>query len=116
IIDMSVDLALSETLKTKEKQFYEMLRKKWSYLSRTHRFVVDFSNGAAVTLEKNFLQNYIGGSHIDMINYTPDGAFSSHHSDTQEHKYYEQLIDKVQENNAEFGLMWDGDADRIGIV
>ena len=51
-----------------------------------------------------------------MINDTPDGNFSAHYSDTQEHENYEQLIHTIKEKGAEFGIMFDGDADRIGIV
>jgi phosphomannomutase len=51
-----------------------------------------------------------------MINDYADGTFPSHEWDTGEPHNYEQLIKEVQIQGAEFGVMFDGDADRIGIV
>jgi phosphomannomutase len=105
---------LDNFLVDKVQKLYAMLDKKRSGLKKRHHFAVDFSNGAAVSIEKKFFQDYISKNHvIDMINDLPDGNFTAHHSDTQEHENYEQLIHVVKETGAEFGLMFDGDADRI---
>jgi len=57
----------------KVQQLYAMLDKKWSGLKKRHNFVVDFSNGAAVSVEKKFFQDYVSQNHtLYMINDLPD--------------------------------------------
>lgn len=108
---------VNDMLLSKVEKLYEMLDKKWSWLNQRHHFVVDFSTGAAVSVEKKFFQEYVSKQHtVDFINDMPDGSFSAHYSDTQEHENYEQLTHAVKETGVEFGLMFDGDADRIWIV
>jgi len=110
-------ILVNENLLHKVQKLYEMLDKKWSWLKKRHNFVVDFSTGAAVSIEKKFFQDYVSQNHtLYMINDLPDGNFSAHYSDTQEHENYEQLTHMIQEKCAEFGFMFDGDADRIWIV
>jgi len=118
--------SVNENLLNKVQKLYAMLDAKWSGLTKRHHFVVDFSTGAAVSVEKKFFQDYISKHHtLELINDQPDGNFSAHYSDTQEHENYEQLIHVVKEKGADpatgdsgikFGIMFDGDADRIGIV
>lgn len=108
---------VNDFLVNKVNQMYSFLDQKWSGLKKHHNFVVDFSNGAAVNIERDFFQKYVSKNHtLYMINDFPDGNFTAHHSDTQEHHNYNQLTLALQEHGAEFGLMFDGDADRIGIV
>jgi len=50
-----------------------MLDAKWSSLQKRHHFVVDFSTGASVSVEKKFFQDYLSKNHmIDLINDLPD--------------------------------------------
>ncbi len=51
-----------------------------------------------------------------MLNDYPDGTFPAHEWDTAEPHNYEQLIQEMKKQGAEFWVMFDGDADRIGIV
>lgn len=46
----------------------------------------------------------------------PDGRFPNHHPDPTELKNIQTLIKAVKEHNADLGIGWDGDADRIGAV
>ena len=46
----------------------------------------------------------------------PDGLFPNHHPDPTVPENLEDLITSVRENNADFGVAYDGDADRIGVV
>ncbi|MBP7062281.1 hypothetical protein KA037_00935 [Patescibacteria group bacterium] len=50
------------------------------------------------------------------INTAADGTFPGHESDTSNPECYEQLIHEVQKQQADMGVMFDGDLDRIGIV
>jgi phosphomannomutase len=51
-----------------------------------------------------------------MLNDQADSDFRAHLSDTTDPHDYQQLIDKVKEVGADFGIMFDGDADRLGVV
>jgi phosphomannomutase/phosphoglucomutase len=46
----------------------------------------------------------------------PDGTFPNHHPDPTVAKYMQGLVDRVKTENADLGIGFDGDADRIGVV
>jgi len=46
----------------------------------------------------------------------PDGHFPNHHPDPTVVEYIQDLIRTVKEHNADLGVGYDGDADRIGVV
>lgn len=96
--------------------YYDTIKEKRSQLQKNHKFVVDFCHGAAVAFEKWFYEEYGNNHLISMINDYPDGTFPWHESDTSNPENYEQLIQKVQEEQAEFWIMFDGDGDRMWIV
>jgi phosphomannomutase len=79
---------------------------------------VDYSNGAAITYEQQFLCSWAtqyGHTLIEM-NTGADGLFTNHSSDTSENINYQQLITAVLWDQADIGILFDGDADRIGVV
>ena len=51
-----------------------------------------------------------------MLNGEIDGRFPAHHPDPTVPKNLEQLIAEVRARNADLGIAFDGDADRIGVV
>lgn len=46
----------------------------------------------------------------------PDGTFPNHHPDPSSHKNLKHLIKTVITEKADFGMAFDGDSDRLGIV
>lgn len=46
----------------------------------------------------------------------PDGTFPNHHPDPCQHKNLQDLIRTVREQKADFGVAFDGDSDRLGVV
>ena len=46
----------------------------------------------------------------------PDGRFPNHHPDPTVPENIKELIATVLKTGADFGIGWDGDADRIGVV
>lgn len=46
----------------------------------------------------------------------PDGTFPNHHPDPTEPRNLAHLIETVKERNADMGIAFDGDSDRIGVV
>jgi len=83
-------------------------------LKKSLRVVVDAGNGtggqAAVPLLKRL------GCEIVELNCSMDGRFPNHHPDPTIPKNLEQLIATVQQQQADVGIAYDGDADRIGVV
>lgn len=55
------------------------------------------------------------GEHI-LLNETIDGTFPAHHPDPTEPKNLVQLQTAVREQGCDFGIAFDGDGDRIGVV
>jgi phosphomannomutase len=86
----------------KSKKLTEFLLEKRTTLSKKYTFVVDFSNGAGVTFEQQFLQQLSDTHDITFINATPDGTFSAHESDTSSEANYTQLVQAVKEKKADF--------------
>lgn len=110
------EINLHETVNNRYQDFLKYLKDKWSELHKKHSFVVDFSSGAGVTTEKDFFDLIKDVHNISYINDFPDGNFSAHESDTSHHANYSQLAQKVEELKSDFGIMFDGDVDRIWFV
>lgn len=81
---------------------------------RKLRIAVDAGNGVGGMTGIAVLK----GLGMDLIELfcDPDGSFPNHHPDPTVMKNLSHLSAAVRENNADFGVGWDGDADRIGIV
>ena len=83
-------------------------------ISRSVNVVVDGGNGCFGIVGPKLLNGI--GANITELYCDPDGDFPNHHPDPTVAKNMVDLIDKVKEEGAEFGIGFDGDADRIGIV
>jgi len=81
---------------------------------RKLKVVIDAGNGVGGTPGIKVLEG-LGVEVIDLY-CDPDGDFPNHHPDPTEVKNLVDLIKAVKENNADFGIGFDGDADRIGVV
>jgi phosphomannomutase/phosphoglucomutase len=82
--------------------------------SRKLKVVVDAGNGVGGMVGPDVLRG-LGVEVIELF-CEPDGRFPNHHPDPTELKNIKDLIKSVREHNADFGIGWDGDADRIGVV
>jgi phosphomannomutase len=103
------------------QQFDDVTSKLTSYFTTLKpglKIVVDYSNGAATWFEQQFLtQRARGHGHTLLeMNAGADGLFTTHSSDTMETINYQQLITAVLWDRADIGILFDGDADRIGVV
>lgn len=78
------------------------------------KVVLDSGNGAA-SLVAHKLFREMGVETIDLFD-TPDGHFPNHHPDPTVEANIQDLIKTVRESDADFGVGYDGDADRIGVV
>ena len=81
---------------------------------RKLRVVWDSANGAAGEVLERLLKK-LPGEHT-VLNPVIDGNFPAHHPDPTIAKNQEQLIAAVRKHEADLGIGFDGDADRVGAV
>ena len=73
------------------------------------KIVMDCSNGMSSIMVKD-----IFGSHPTYLFDEPDGRFPNHEPNPLDMKNIVQLQQKVKETGADLGVIFDGDADRVG--
>lgn len=76
--------------------------------------VWDPGNGSTGDILKKLLK-HLPGNHI-IINSNIDGTFPSHHPDPTEEKNLIDIKKTIKKNNADIGIAFDGDGDRIGVL
>ena len=92
--------------------YIQSLKKEFSL--KPLPFVVDGGNGALGPLAKKvFKALRLSPSYLFC---DPDGRFPNHHPDPTVEGNLSRLKQKVLETNSLFGVGWDGDGDRIGVV
>ena len=96
------------------KEEYISEIKKNIVINEKPKVVIDCGNGASGCIAPK-LYSELG---CDVINlYTEvDGNFPNHHPDPGKPENLTDLIEKVKETNADIGLAFDGDGDRVGLV
>jgi phosphomannomutase/phosphoglucomutase len=78
------------------------------------KVVVDCGNGVAGGVVPKLLDK-LGCSVIELF-CEVDGNFPNHHPDPSKPENLKDLIDAVAANQADIGLAFDGDGDRLGVV
>ena len=94
--------------------YVDRLVQDWDGGDRRLRVVWDNANGAAGEVLAKLLRK-LPGDH-SVLNGDIDGRFPAHHPDPTIARNQEQLIAAVHEAEADLGIGFDGDADRIGAV
>ena len=96
------------------KDEYILEIKKNIVLKEKLKVVIDCGNGVSGCVAPR-LYSELG---CDVINlYTEiDGNFPNHHPDPGKPENLIDLIEKVKDTNADLGLAFDGDGDRVGLV
>jgi len=82
--------------------------------ARQMKIVIDCGNGVAGATAPRLFRE-IGCEVIDLFSEV-DGTFPNHHPDPAKLENLQDLIAAVKENDAELGLAFDGDGDRLGVV
>lgn len=78
------------------------------------RLVVDAGNGIAGMLYPEILRSF--DHHVDELFCDLDTTFPNHQPDPERPENLQDLITHVRETDAEWGLAFDGDGDRLGVV
>ena len=78
------------------------------------RVVLDSGNGAAGCVAPKLFKK-LGCDVIELFSEI-DGNFPNHHPDPGKIENLQDLVKSVRENNADLGIAFDGDGDRLGVV
>lgn len=82
--------------------------------ARKMKIVIDCGNGVAGATAPQVFSK-IGCEVIELFSEV-DGTFPNHHPDPSQIENLQDLIQAVEEHDAELGLAFDGDGDRLGVV
>ncbi len=83
-------------------------------LERAVPVVIDCGNGTCSLAASPLLERV--GARVDALYCESDGRFPNHHPDPTVDANLSDLIERVKATDAEMGIAFDGDADRIGAV
>jgi len=83
-------------------------------LRRALKVVIDCGNGAGALVAPKLFQKL--GIKPRYLFCESDGTFPNHHPDPTVPKNLEALIAAVKQDQADIGIAFDGDADRIGVI
>ncbi|MFZ2053396.1 MAG: phosphomannomutase/phosphoglucomutase [Candidatus Aminicenantales bacterium] len=83
-------------------------------LRRKLKVVLDAGNGTAGFVAAPIFKKL--GCEVTELYCEPDGLFPNHHPDPTLPEAMEDLIKTVKRTGADFGVGYDGDGDRIGVV
>jgi phosphomannomutase/phosphoglucomutase len=83
-------------------------------LRRKLKVVLDAGNGTAGFVAGPIFRKL--GCEVTELYCEPDGMFPNHHPDPTLPEAMEDLAKKVRETGADFGVGYDGDGDRIGVI
>jgi phosphomannomutase/phosphoglucomutase len=83
-------------------------------IDRPVRFAYDSGNGAAALVAARVFAA-VGQTPVALYD-EPDGTFPNHHPDPTIPEFVEDLRQRVLRDGLEFGVAYDGDGDRIGVI
>jgi phosphomannomutase/phosphoglucomutase len=84
------------------------------HLERPLKVVVDAGNGCGSLVACDLLESL--GCEVVPLFCEPDGNFPNHHPDPTVLDYITDLLATVKSENADVGIGYDGDADRVGTI
>ena len=102
-----------KTKDIKEKYLDEVINSISIKNPSNYKVVIDCGNGAAGCVAPDLFKR-VGCEVVEL--YTEvDGNFPNHHPDPSKLENLQDLIDSVISNDADLGLAFDGDGDRVGL-
>ena len=101
------------TAKSVDEVYVEYIAQQ-ERLQRPLKVVVDAGNGIAGNIAPKLFRRL--GCEVIELFCEVDGSFPNHHPDPSEQANLKDLILSVIEHNADVGLAFDGDGDRLGVI
>jgi len=83
-------------------------------LARPMKVVIDCGNGVGGVVAQQLFEAI--GCTVVPLYCEVDGTFPNHHPDPSHRENVEDLIARVRAEQADLGLAFDGDADRVGVI
>lgn len=96
------------------KEYIDEMKKNFGTIGKGVKVVVDSAN-ATGGIVGPILYKDLGCEVMELFS-EPDGNFPNHHPNPSVLSTLKTLSKTVVENNADFGIAYDGDSDRIGVV
>ena len=106
--------ARGATSKRMVSDLYQDEIKEQLQLKKELKVVVDCGNGVAGDYAPALLKE-IGAEVVELYSKV-DGTFPNHHPDPAEPENLQDLINRVKSEEADIGLAFDGDGDRLGVI
>ena len=97
-----------------EEEYVELFKNNLKFGNHRLKVVVDPANGATSKFCREIYSQF--PMDLIIINEENDGNFPNHHPDPCVEANLEQLKKKVLEEQADVGISFDGDGDRLGVV
>ena len=82
---------------------------------RKLHIALDSGNGVAGLIAPQLLRD-AAGCRVEELHSEPDGTFPNHHPDPTVEENLQDLIALVRDKGLDFGVAYDGDGDRLGVV
>ena len=95
-------------------QYSENLITNFARVGTGIKVVVDSANGTGGVVAPQLYRD-LGCEVIELYS-EPDGNFPNHHPNPSNLKTLDDIRKAVVENNADLGIAFDGDSDRIGVI
>ena len=83
-------------------------------VSRPLKVVIDCGNGVGGAVAPQLFRDL--GCEVTDLFCEVDGSFPNHHPDPSQLENLQDLIAEVKRVDADFGMAFDGDADRLGVI
>ena len=117
--EVSKESLLSHTFGKKEEydlipDYIEVMKMNFGRIGEGIKIVVDSANGTGGVVAPSLYRSL--GCEVVELYSNPDGRFPNHHPNPSDEKTLDDIKKAVVENNADFGIAFDGDSDRIGII
>lgn len=87
---------------------------KFASIGKGIKVVVDSGNATGGIVGPKLYRD-LGCEVIELFS-EPDGNFPNHHPNPSDEKTLDAIKKAVVENNADLGIAFDGDSDRIGVI
>lgn len=97
-----------------KNDYMNLFKKTIDFGNKKLKVVIDLANGTTTAIAKNIYEMF--NMDLTIINGESDPDFPNHHPDPCVVSNQRQLQQKILELNADIGIGFDGDGDRVGIV